>query len=161
MSKFKKKVAVKQDIPTSSMPDVVFMLLFFFMVTTQLRETNINVKQVLPQATQLKKLARKSLVAYLYIGEPKKIEEWGKEPKIQANDVFIAPKDIIQWVNGEKSKLNEFERIFKGRAVKSICIKYLNQNRKEEDSSFIINFHFFPCRAALESEDEVLWFENV
>lgn len=86
------------------------MLLFFFMVTTQLRETNINVKQILPEATQLKKLARKSLVAYLYIGEPKKIEEWGKEAKIQVNDVFIAPKDIIQWVNQEKSKLNEFER---------------------------------------------------
>lgn len=110
MSKFKKKAAVKQDIPTSSMPDVVFMLLFFFMVTTQMRDTSINVKQQLPEATQLKKLARKSLIAYLYIGEPKKIEEWGKEPKIQANDVFIAPKDIIQWVNQEKSKLNEYER---------------------------------------------------
>jgi biopolymer transport protein ExbD len=110
MSKFKKKAAVKQEIPTSSMPDVVFMLLFFFMVTTVMRDSSINVKQVIPEATQLKKLARKSLVAYLYIGEPKKVEEWGKEPKIQANDVFIAPKDIIQWVNSEKSKLNEFER---------------------------------------------------
>ncbi len=92
------------------MPDVVFMLLFFFMVTTVLRETSINVKQHLPEATQLKKLARKSLVAYMYIGEPKKTDEWGKEPKIQVNDVFIEPKDVIQWVNTEKSKLNEFER---------------------------------------------------
>lgn len=110
MSKFKKKAAVKQEIPTSSMPDVVFMLLFFFMVTTVLRETSINVKQNLPEATQLKKLARKSLVAYMYIGEPKKIDLWGKEPKIQVNDVFIEPKDVIQWVNTEKAKLNEFER---------------------------------------------------
>lgn len=110
MSKFKKKAAVKQDIPTSSMPDVVFMLLFFFMVTTQMRDSSIMVKQILPEATQLKKIARKSLVAYLYIGEPKKVEEWGKEPKIQANDVFISPKEIIQWVNNEKSKLQEFER---------------------------------------------------
>jgi biopolymer transport protein ExbD len=110
MSKFKKKAAVKQEIPTSSMPDVVFMLLFFFMVTTVLRETSINVKQRLPEATQLKKLARKSLVAYMYIGEPKKTDQWGKEPKIQVNDVFIEPKDVIQWVNTEKSKLNEFER---------------------------------------------------
>lgn len=75
MSKFKKKAAVKQDIPTSSMPDVVFMLLFFFMVTTVLRETSINVKQHLPEATMLKKLARKSLVAYMYIGEPKKTDQ--------------------------------------------------------------------------------------
>jgi biopolymer transport protein ExbD len=110
MSKFKKKAAVKQDIPTSSMPDVVFMLLFFFMVTTVMRDSSLMVKQILPEATQLKKIARKSLVAYLYIGEPKKVEEWGKEPKIQANDVFITPKEIIQWVNNEKSKLQEFER---------------------------------------------------
>lgn len=110
MSKFKKKTNVKQDIPTSSMPDVVFMLLFFFMVTTQMRETSINVKQQLPTATQLRKLQRKSLVAYLYIGEPRKVDQWGTEPKIQANDVFIAPKDIIHWVNTEKSKLDELER---------------------------------------------------
>lgn len=110
MSKFKKKANVKQDIPTSSMPDVVFMLLFFFMVTTVMRESNINVKQQIPTATQLRKLQKKSLVSYLYIGEPKKLEEFGKEPKIQANDIFIEPKDVINWVNQEKAKLDEFER---------------------------------------------------
>jgi biopolymer transport protein ExbD len=110
MSKFKKKANVKQDIPTSSMPDVVFMLLFFFMVTTVMRESNINVKQQIPSATQLRKLQKKSLVSYLYIGEPKKLEEFGKEPKIQANDIFIEPKDVINWVNQEKAKLDEFER---------------------------------------------------
>ena len=110
MSKFKKKAQAKQEIPTSSMPDVVFMLLFFFMVTTKMRETNINVEQRMPQATQLKKLAKKSLVAYLYIGAPKKSDEFGVEPKIQANDVFIETKGIIQWVNIEKSKQDEVDR---------------------------------------------------
>jgi len=110
MSKFKKKADVKQEIPTSSMPDVVFMLLFFFMVTTELRETSINVKQRIPEATQLRKLAKKSLIAYLYMGEPQKSEDLGKEAKIQANDAFIEPKDVIQWVNNEKAKLDEFER---------------------------------------------------
>ena len=54
MSKFKKKATVKQDIPTSSMPDVVFMLLFFFMVTTELRKTNIDVIQRIPEVSQLR-----------------------------------------------------------------------------------------------------------
>jgi biopolymer transport protein ExbD len=110
MSKFKKKVNAKQEIPTSSMPDVVFMLLFFFMVTTKMRETSVNVEQKMPQATQLKKLVKKSLVSYLYIGTPKKIEEFGKEPKIQANDVFIDTKNVVQWVNAEKSKQDEVDR---------------------------------------------------
>lgn len=110
MSKFKKKANVKQDIPTSSMPDVVFMLLFFFMVTTQLRETSIMVRQQIPVASQLRKLQRKTLVAYLYIGKPNKTEQFGVEPKIQADDVFIEPKDVIQWVNAKKSELDEVER---------------------------------------------------
>jgi biopolymer transport protein ExbD len=110
MSKFKKKTQVKQEIPTSSMPDVVFMLLFFFMVTTQLRKTSIEVQQRIPDATQLRKLIRKTLVANLYIGEPRKTMEFGKEPKIQADDVFIEPKDIVLWATRKKDALAEAER---------------------------------------------------
>ena len=110
MAKFKKKTQVKQDIPTSSMPDVVFMLLFFFMVTTELRETAIDVQQRIPQATQLRKLQRKSLVANLYIGEPRETQTYGKEAKIQADDVFIEAKDIVLWVNRQKDILPENER---------------------------------------------------
>ena len=110
MSKFKKKSNAKTVIPTSALPDIIFMLLFFFMVTTVLRESTINVKQLIPEARELTKLQKKSLVKHLYIGEPKKTEIWGKEPKIQANDVFIDTKDIILWVSREKAKMKEHER---------------------------------------------------
>lgn len=110
MAKFKKKNNVSQGIPTSSMPDVVFMLLFFFMVTTEMRKTTVEVKQSIPKATQLRKLLRKGLVANLYIGEPTKSDEFGKEPKIQADDVFIDTKDIVRWVNAQRDNLDELER---------------------------------------------------
>lgn len=110
MSKFRKKTKVKQDIPTSSMPDVVFMLLFFFMVTTEMRKTAVDVQQRIPQATQLRKLQRKTLVTNLYIGEPKKSEQYGTEPKIQVDDTFIETGDIILWVNRKKDELPENER---------------------------------------------------
>jgi hypothetical protein len=58
----------------------------------------------------MRKLQRKSLVAYLYIGAPKQSDQFGKEPKIQANDVFIEPKEVIQWVNQAKSTIEEHER---------------------------------------------------
>lgn len=109
MSKFKKKANVKQEIPTSSMPDVVFMLLFFFMVTTELRKTSIDVMQRIPEATQLKKLQRKTLIADLYIGEPKKKDQ-GADAKIQVNDVFITTKDIISWASRTRDGLAEHER---------------------------------------------------
>ena len=111
MSKFKKNKNSKlAPISTASLPDIVFMLLFFFMVTTVLRETDILVKQKLPKAVQLTKLERKSLVSYIYIGEPKQSSLFGKEPKIQVNDVFVEIGEIVQFVNHEKDKLNEAER---------------------------------------------------
>ncbi|MDH5608594.1 MAG: biopolymer transporter ExbD [Cyclobacteriaceae bacterium] len=110
MSKFKKSSNTSNDIPTAALPDIIFMLLFFFMVTTVVRKADILVKQKIPRATQLTKIERKSLVSYLYIGEPVNASLFGTEPKIQVNDVFITEKDIIQFVNQEKDKLSEVER---------------------------------------------------
>ncbi len=70
---FKKKTKTKQEIPTASMPDIIFILLCFFMVTTVLRETTIQVRTTLPQAEALTKIDQKRLLSYLYIG-PRKLE---------------------------------------------------------------------------------------
>ena len=109
MAKCRKKSKTSKEVPTASLPDIIFILLFFFMVTTVLRETTINVQQRVPAATELRKLQRKSLVSYLYLGRPKQ-SQWGTQPKIQANDVFIETKDIVRWVTQEKDKLSEVER---------------------------------------------------
>lgn len=110
MAKFKKKTQASQDIPTSALPDIIFMLLFFFMVTTVLRETDLLVLQRIPKAEQLKKMEKKSLVSYIYIGKPKDTGRYGTEPRIQVNDVLISPEAIVQFVNQEKDKLSEAER---------------------------------------------------
>ena len=110
MSKFKKKTKAGTDIPTAALPDIIFMLLFFFMVTTVLRETDILVVQDIPRATQLQKLLKKSLVSYIYIGKPKDTQKYGSEPLIQVNDVFIDVSSITLFVAREKDKLSEVER---------------------------------------------------
>jgi biopolymer transport protein ExbD len=109
MSKFKKKTSTTQEIPLAALPDIIFMLLFFFMVTTVLRESDILVEQKIPQAKELNKLERKSLVSYIYIGKPKKAD-LGTEPRIQLNDALAQPEDIQLFVNREKDKLSEVER---------------------------------------------------
>ncbi|MBS0001388.1 MAG: biopolymer transporter ExbD, partial [Cyclobacteriaceae bacterium] len=97
------------EIPLAALPDIIFMLLFFFMVTTVLRESDILVEQHIPQARELNKLERKSLVSYIYIGKPKKAD-LGSEPRIQLNDALAQPEDIQLFVNREKDKLTEVER---------------------------------------------------
>ena len=110
MAKFKKKSNTSQDIPTAALPDIIFMLLFFFMVTTVLRESTIMVKQSIPKATQLRKLEQKKLVSYMYVGKPNDPKKFGSEPKIQANDAFIEVDGIIQFIEEEKGKLLEHEK---------------------------------------------------
>ncbi|PZV84595.1 biopolymer transport protein ExbD [Algoriphagus aquaeductus] len=110
MSKFKKKTNTQTNIPTSALPDIIFMLLFFFMVTTVLREQTILVEQKIPQATQLQKLQKKTLISYIYIGKPKNTALYGSEPRFQANDALITAPDIVQWVNQERDMLPEADR---------------------------------------------------
>jgi biopolymer transport protein ExbD len=112
MSKFKKKSDGGQPaISTASLPDIVFMLLFFFMVTTVMREVTLKVKVVTPKATEVNKLERKSLVSYIYIGEPIKglQDQFGTAPRIQLNDAFATKNDIIQFVEAEREQTNPAE----------------------------------------------------
>ena len=80
------------------------------MVTTVLREQDILVDQKIPQATQLQKLQKKTLISYIYIGKPKNTGLYGSEPRVQANDVLISSPEIVQWVNQERDKLPEVDR---------------------------------------------------
>lgn len=89
-------------VSTASLPDIVFMLLFFFMVTTVMRETTLKVTHVIPKAKEVAKLERKSLVAYIHIGPPLKPLQpiYGSEPRIQLDDAFALPSDIPLFVEG-------------------------------------------------------------
>ena len=69
MSKFRNKDNKGTPaISTAALPDIVFMLLFFFMVTTVMRETTLFVEVMIPKATEIKKMEKKSLVSYIYVG---------------------------------------------------------------------------------------------
>lgn len=112
MSKFKKKKEGGQPaISTASLPDIVFMLLFFFMVTTVMREVTLKVKVTTPLATEVNKLERKSLVSYIYIGEPIQglQSQFGTAPRIQLNDAFATKNDIIQFVEAEREQTDPAE----------------------------------------------------
>ncbi len=118
MSKFRKNTGKGlQKINTSSLPDIVFMLLFFFMVATTMRETEVKVSVKVPEATEVKKLEKKSLVSYIYIGRPVAhvARMYGTEPLIQLNDKLVSeegiPYESIQdFVLFEREKLDEADK---------------------------------------------------
>ena len=111
MSKFnKKKDAALPAVNTASLPDIVFMLLFFFMTVTVMKDSTLKVENVLPNATEIKKLEKKDRVIYIYVGKPTREYEktYGTESKIQLNDKFADASEVGDYIlmEGPKSHRN-------------------------------------------------------
>ncbi|MBR5081137.1 MAG: biopolymer transporter ExbD [Bacteroidales bacterium] len=107
MAKFRKEG--KKEVPqvsTSSLPDIVYMLIFFFMITTTMRDVELKVKaSPLPKATEIQKLEHKALVSSIYIGAPRD-SKLGTESRIQLDDAFATPADIADWIQKERDSRN-------------------------------------------------------
>jgi biopolymer transport protein ExbD len=119
MARFKqKKSSGVQKINTSALPDIIFMLLFFFMVTTTMREVTLIVKVVPPEATEVQKLEKKSLVSYIYVGVPMNTN-LGTESRMQLNDSFATTNDISEFIASEKESRDEQDRKFLTTSIKA------------------------------------------
>ena len=105
---------------TTSLPDVVYIILFFFMLSTSMRDQELLVHYKVPEATEVQKLEKKSLVSYIHIGQPTLAmqEKFGTAPRIQLNDSYKTTKDILDFVAGERDQLSEVDR-----ALMTICLK--------------------------------------
>ncbi len=108
----KKRGKASPAISTASLPDIIFMLLFFFMVVTVLRDGERKVQVVVPQATELQKLEQKSLVNHIWIGRPveKYQSLYGTKPRIQLGDKFATENDIPLFLEQHKIKVPEAQR---------------------------------------------------
>ena len=108
-------------ITSSSLSDIVFMLLFFFMVTTQLRETENKVIVKLPEASEVVKLERKDLASYINIGTPTRNyqAQFGTDARIQLNDSFKTIDDIRDFIAAERESMSEGDRSFMQTVIRA------------------------------------------
>ena len=97
------------ELNTSSLPDLIFTLLFFFMIVTTMREETVKVEFRAPVATELEKLEKKQLVTFLYVGRPS--EElramMGSESRIWLNDHFAEVEEIQDYIFQERASMKE------------------------------------------------------
>ncbi len=115
MGKFTK--TGKRTMPalnTSSLPDLIFTLLFFFMMVTTMREVQLKVEFKVPQATELEKLEKKSLVTFIYVGQPtaEYRKKLGSESRIQLNDSFAEVAEIQDFITQERLSMKEQDQPF-------------------------------------------------
>jgi len=104
--KFFKKTVAKSEISTASMPDIVFLLLFFFMVSATMKQPEDHVKIKIPPAHALTKVQKQFLIKELHIGKPKNVS-FGIGYKISAENQIIQLSDIGHWVETQRASLDE------------------------------------------------------
>lgn len=122
MSKFQKKgKAEMPELNTSSLPDLIFSILFFFMIVTSMREVELKVEFKTPSGTELEKLERKSLVSNIYIGKPTREyrAKMGSMSRIQLNDKFAEVGHIREYIMDERASLAERDKPFMKVSLKS------------------------------------------
>ena len=112
MSRYRKKSTSVPEVSTASLPDIVFMLLFFFMTVTVMKDTVLKVDNVLPHATEVKKLEKKDRVISIHIGKPSSElrEVLGSEPRIQLEDKFANVSEVGPFVLAKLAKMPEHIR---------------------------------------------------
>ena len=85
---------------TSSLPDLIFTVLFFFMIVTHMRDVELKVRYEVPQGTEVLKLTHKSAVTYIYVGNV------GDSISIQLNDKLATVDDIARHIDDERSRMS-------------------------------------------------------
>lgn len=108
MIRFRKKSHEVPGLNTSSLPDLIFSVLFFFMIVTHMRQVTLKVECRMPQGKHLTRLTKKSAVSHIYIGKPTK--EWqaqyGKNTQIQLNDKFATAPEVMDYISAEKKRMS-------------------------------------------------------
>ena len=115
MSRFNKHGGSEMpEMNTSSLPDLIFTILFFFMMVTSMREVTLMVKFERPAGTQLEKLARKSCTSFIYIGKPTDAlqTQFGSGTRIQLNDKFAEVNEVYDFIMEDRNELSEVDKPF-------------------------------------------------
>ena len=94
----------------AALPDLIFTVLFFFMIVTHMRQVEPQVRYQVPKGTEVTKDVRKAGLVYILIGEPIASEVKGGEPAIQVNNQLVSVDEITDVISKERAKLPEDER---------------------------------------------------
>lgn len=109
MSMYRHQSHEVPGLNTSSLPDLIFSVLFFFMIVTHMRKANVMVKYQVPQGTELTRLTKRSATSYVYVGTP--TEATSDSPSaIQLNDKFVSPAELKLYMKNTRKSLSDEDR---------------------------------------------------
>ena len=150
MAGFKRKEGREMvEMNTSSLPDLIFTILFFFMMVTTMREVTLKVKFVVPQGTELTKLEKKSAVSFIYVGPPtdQLRAQMGSGTRIQLNDRYAEPREVMDFVAAErKGMVNEGDQVISIKADQHTHMGYITDIKEVLRKSWALKTNYSASR---------------
>ncbi len=155
MSRFRKQRREVPGLNLAAMPDLIFTVLFFFMIVTHMRQVKPMVRYQVPQGTEVEK-TRKSSVVYLFIGKP--VNEQGEvmddASRIQVNDRFVRLDEVGQEVAAERAKMSDDDRqhmVVSIRADRDTEMGIINDVKQELRKVGALNINYSATSASKPS----------
>lgn len=108
MSMFNRRRYEVPGLNTASLPDLIFSVLFFFMIVTHMQKVAVKVQFRTPQGTELTRLTKKTAVTYIYIGKPEGNlqKTLGTATRIQLNDKFGNLDEVVDYISAERERMS-------------------------------------------------------
>ncbi len=147
---FRKNVTREMpELNTSSLPDLIFSILFFFMIVTSMREVTLKVKFSVPQGTELEKLVKKSAVSYIYVGPPTDHlrAQLGSSTRIQLNDRFAEPREVMDFVAAERQGMtNQADQVISIKADRKTQMGIITDIKEVLRKSWALRINYSASR---------------
>lgn len=150
MAGFKKKASREMpEMNTSSLPDLIFTILFFFMMVTTMREVTLMVKITTPAGTELEKLEKKSAVSFIYVGPPTENlrAKMGVGTRIQLNDRYAEAREVMDFVAAERQGMtNQADQIISIKADQGTQMGYITDIKEVLRKSWALRINYSASR---------------
>lgn len=145
------------ELNTSSLPDLIFTVLFFFMIVTHMRDVDPKVKYTVPQGTEVQKVEHKSAVTYIYIGRCMPAQassasvQDGTDGSLQGeffmqlNDRLATIDDIKAHIEQERHRMNSEDQARMTVSIKAdrdVPMGIIADVKKQLQQSFALRINY-------------------
>lgn len=138
---FRRREREVPGLNTASLPDLIFTVLFFFMIVTHMRDIDLKVRYHVPQGTELQKQGHKSAVCFIYIGRLPGEQSFS----IQLNNRLATIDDIRAYIAEERNRMSAEDQARMTVSIKAdrdVPMGIISDVKRELQRSFALKINY-------------------
>ena len=141
------------ELNMASLPDLIFTVLFFFMIVTHMRDVEKRVQYQVPAGTEVEKAQHKSSVVHIYIGQP--TDGSPDDYCIQLNNQIATTAEIARFIETERRRMSpeDQERLTVSiEADRDVPMSIINDVKQALRKSYALNVSYAATEKKVKGE---------